>query len=89
MTGVPETPLGGIRGMGTVTPGITGELGCVAIPDVSNSCGEIELGRRPLRGKTGSGVSWAVGSGAGRWLGLKKASDGSIAWLSTLEGGRD
>jgi hypothetical protein len=41
-------------------PGITGELGRVANPDVSYSNGdgaEVEMGLRPIRGKTGSGVS--------------------------------
>ena len=51
-------PLGGGWGIGTVTPGITGELGRVPNPDVSYGDGtEVELGLRPLRGKTGSGVS--------------------------------
>jgi len=54
------TLLGGGWGIGTVLPGITGELGRVANPDVSYSNGdgaEVEMELRPMRGKTGSGVS--------------------------------
>lgn len=51
------TPLDGGRGIGTVTPGITGELDCVVFPDASYSYEEVELEFRPLRGKTGRGVS--------------------------------
>ena len=51
------TLLGGGWGIGTVMPGITGELGRVANPDVSYSNGDGAEVVRPVRGKTGSGVS--------------------------------